>query len=213
MFCSFCVCVCVFLFVHISVDFRVPLADALGQTRSILDRCWCHCWINFPALSAARAELLQRLRKKLLKKLAENLQITIKKVTRMQRTCRELATNLCKELSHKRNLKRRIPFFDATSVKNVKNNQKLPRTFKNLDLEIALLQFAVTPAAATNACPKTPRFKIGGRRCSRRMAHSDLPPPSVLRANSESECCSIFRTPTLSLPGDAASPADPSKTR
>ena len=60
----------------------------------------------------------------------------------MQRSCRELATNLCKELSHKRNLKRRIPLFDATSVKNVKNYQKLPGTFRNIDLEIALLQFA-----------------------------------------------------------------------
>ena len=67
----------------------------------------------------------------------------------MQRTCRELATNLCKELSHKRNLKRRIPFFDATSVTNVKNNRKLPRTFRNLDLEIALLQFAVLQNASS----------------------------------------------------------------
>ncbi len=79
---------------HISVDFRVPLADALGQIRFILDRLWCHVWINFPVLSAARAELLQRLRKKLLKKLAENLQGTIKKLTRnaknLQRTSNKL---------------------------------------------------------------------------------------------------------------------------
>ena len=67
----------------------------------------------------------------------------------MQRICRELATNLCKELSHKRNLKRRIPFFDATSVKHVKNRQKLPRAFRNLDLEIALLQFAVLQNASS----------------------------------------------------------------
>ena len=65
-----------FLFVHISVDFRVPLADALGQIGSILDRFWCHVWSNCPAFSAARAELLQRLRKKLRKKLEENLQET-----------------------------------------------------------------------------------------------------------------------------------------
>jgi hypothetical protein len=83
------------------------------------------------------------------------------------------------ELSHKRNLKRRIPFFDATSVKNIKNNQNLPRTFRNLDLEIALLQFAVLENASS--CNKRMRFKIGGRRCSRRMAHSDPPPPSGAR--------------------------------
>ena len=89
-----CVCVCVFLFFDISVDFRVPLADAKGQIRSVLDRFCCHFWINFPALSAARAELLQRLRKKLLKELAENLQRTIKKPTRnaknLQRTSNKL---------------------------------------------------------------------------------------------------------------------------
>ncbi len=82
------------LFFNISVDFRLPLADALGQIRSILDRFWCHLWIIVPALSAARAELLQRLRKKLLKKLAENLQRIIKKVTRnaknLQRTSNKL---------------------------------------------------------------------------------------------------------------------------
>ena len=71
-----------FQFFHVSVDFRVPLADALGQIRSILDRFWCHFGINFPALSATRAELLQRLRKKFLKELAEYLQRTIKKLTR-----------------------------------------------------------------------------------------------------------------------------------
>ena len=54
-----------FYFIHISVDFRVPLADALGQIRSILDRFGCNVWSNFPALSAARAELLQKLRKNL----------------------------------------------------------------------------------------------------------------------------------------------------
>ena len=79
---------------HISVDFRLPLADALGQIGSILDRFGCHFWSNFPAFSAARAELLQRLRKKLRKKLAENLQRTSKKLTRnaknLQRTSKKL---------------------------------------------------------------------------------------------------------------------------
>ena len=83
-----------FLFFHISVDFRVPLADALGQIGSILDRCCCFAGLTFPAFSAARAELLQRLRKKLRKKLAENLQRTIKKLTRnaknLQRTSNKL---------------------------------------------------------------------------------------------------------------------------
>ena len=81
-FSHFCVCVGVFLFVHILVDFRVPIADPLGQIGSILDRFWCHLWSNFPAPSAARAELLQRSTKKLCKKLAENLQRTCKKLTK-----------------------------------------------------------------------------------------------------------------------------------
>ena len=34
----------------------------------------------------------------------------------MQRTCRELTIHLCKEPSPKRNLKRRIPFFDTTAT-------------------------------------------------------------------------------------------------
>jgi hypothetical protein len=106
-----------FEFFSIFVDFRVPLADPLGQIGSILDRSRCHFWFNFPALSAARAELLQRLRKKLRKKLEENLQRTIKKLTRnAKRTFRELARNVCKELFQKRSLKRRIPFFDATAT-------------------------------------------------------------------------------------------------
>ena len=33
--------------------------------------------------------------------------------------------------------------------------------------------FCRTPAAATNARTKPPSYKMGGRRCSRRMAHSD----------------------------------------
>ena len=80
--------ICVF------VDFRVRLADALGQMGSILDRFVCHVWSNFPALSAARAELLERLRKKLRKKLAEDLQITSEKSTRnaknLQKTSKKL---------------------------------------------------------------------------------------------------------------------------
>ena len=84
-----------FLFVHTFVDFRVPLADPLGQIGFILDRFWCHLWLNFPALSAARAELLQRSSKKFRKKLAENLQRTSKKLTsnakRLQRTSKKAA--------------------------------------------------------------------------------------------------------------------------
>jgi hypothetical protein len=74
--------VCCFVFFHISVDYRVPLADPLGQIGSILDRFRCHFWFNFPVFSAARAELLQRLRKKFRKKVAENLQRTTKTFTR-----------------------------------------------------------------------------------------------------------------------------------
>ena len=79
---------------HIVVDFRVPLADPLGKIGSILDRFWYRCWSNIPEFSAARAELLQRLRKKIRKKLAEHLQKTSKKLTRnLQETCKELAEN------------------------------------------------------------------------------------------------------------------------
>ena len=67
-----------FLLFHISVDFRVPLADALGQIGSMLDRFCCFFGLTLPVLSAPRAELLQRLRKKL----AENLQRASKKLTR-----------------------------------------------------------------------------------------------------------------------------------
>ena len=93
MFCLSFLCLCFSIF-HISVDFRVPLADALGQIRIILNRFWCHFWINFPALSAARAELLQRLRKKLLKKFAENLQRTIKKVTKNAKNLQRISNKL-----------------------------------------------------------------------------------------------------------------------
>ena len=47
----FLICVfafALFLLFHISVDFQVPLADALGQIGSIWDRFWCHFWSNFP---------------------------------------------------------------------------------------------------------------------------------------------------------------------
>ena len=85
-----CVCICVLLFAHIYVDFRVPLADALGQIGSMLDRFCCFFGLTIPAFSHARAELLQKLRKKLRKELAENLQRTSKQLTRnaknMQRT-------------------------------------------------------------------------------------------------------------------------------
>ena len=82
-----CVCVCVFLFVHISFDFRVPLADALSQIGIIFGS-------TFPALFAARTELLQRLRKNIRKKLAETSQRTSKKFTRnaknLQRTSNKI---------------------------------------------------------------------------------------------------------------------------
>ena len=40
------------------------------------------------------------------------------------------------------------------------------------------LPFCKTPATATNARTKAPIYKLRGRRCSRRMAHSDPPPPA-----------------------------------
>ena len=41
------------LIFQIFVDFRVPLADPLGQIGSIAGRCWCNLGSNFPTFSAA----------------------------------------------------------------------------------------------------------------------------------------------------------------
>ena len=64
-----------------------------------------------------------------------------------------------------------IPERRATAT----NNQELPRTFRNLAIEIALLQFALLQNASS--CNKrmhqNAELQNGGRRCSRRMAHSD----------------------------------------
>ena len=65
-----------------------------------------------------------------------------------------------------------IPAQRATAT----NNQELPKTFRNLDSESALSQFA----ALQNACNcnkrmhQNAKLQNGGRRCSRRMAHSDI---------------------------------------
>ena len=77
-----------FFHFHMLVDFRVPPAYPLGQIGSILDRFWCDIVFNFPVLSDARAELLQRSSKELRKKLAENL----------QRTSRNLQEQLAKKM-------------------------------------------------------------------------------------------------------------------
>ena len=60
-----------------------------------------------PALNFCRAFARNLLRT--YRELARNLQ-------EMRRTCRELATNLCKELPPKQNRKQRIPFIDATAT-------------------------------------------------------------------------------------------------
>ena len=55
------------------------------------------------------------------------------------------------------------------------NNQELPKTFRNLDSEIALSQFGVLQNASNcnKRMPQNAELQNGGRRCSRRMAHSD----------------------------------------
>ena len=100
----FLICVFAFAFFylfHIVVDFRVSLADALGQIGFILNRCWCHCWSNFPAFSAARAKLLQNFARNFARNFSRNSQRTCRELSRklqeMQRTCRELAANYAKD--------------------------------------------------------------------------------------------------------------------
>ena len=78
-----------FVYFHIFVDFRVPLADPLGQIGSIFDRSWYHLLSNVPTFSAARAELLQRSSKKLRTELAETLQRTSKKLRKKSKESSE----------------------------------------------------------------------------------------------------------------------------
>ena len=79
-----------FLFFHISVDFRVPLADALGQIRFILDRFWCHFWIKFPCFPPPAPNSCRDFARNF----SRNWQRTIEKVTRnaknLQRTSNKL---------------------------------------------------------------------------------------------------------------------------
>ena len=59
----------------------------------------------------------------------------------------------------------------------IKNCQK-PSEISTTKLHSNNLPFCKTPATATNARTETPIYKVRGRRCSRRMAHSDPPPPA-----------------------------------
>jgi hypothetical protein len=54
----------------------------------------------------------------------------------------------------------------------IKNCQK-PSEIYITNLHSTHLPFCKTPATATNARTKAPIYKVRGRRCSRRMAHSD----------------------------------------
>ena len=109
-------CVCVFFYFHISVYFRKPLADALGQIGSILDRCCCFLGLTIPALCAARAELLQRLRKKLRKKLAENLQRTSKQLTRNAKNLQRTSNKLMQRTFPKAKSQAAYSILDATAT-------------------------------------------------------------------------------------------------
>ena len=55
----------------------------------------------------------------------------------------------------------------------IKNCQK-PSEISTTKLHSTNLPFCKTPATATNARTKAPIYKVRGRRCSRRMAHSDI---------------------------------------
>ena len=90
---NLCACVCVFsIFSYFCWFSGTPTPWArLALVWIDFGAIW---GLTFPALSAARAELMQRLRKKLRKKLAENLQRTSKQLTRnaknLQRTSKKL---------------------------------------------------------------------------------------------------------------------------
>ena len=65
----------------------------------------------------------------------------------------------------------------------IKNCQK-PSEISITKLHSTHLPFCKTPATATNARTKAPIYKVRGRRCSRRMAHSDPPPPASGQAGN-----------------------------
>ena len=65
---------------------------------------------------------------------------------------------------------------NSSRIQEFKNCKKLS-TILITKLHNVNLPLCRTPAVATNTCTKTPSFKIGVRRCSRRMAHSDPPHP------------------------------------
>ena len=96
----------------------------------------------------------------------------------------------------------------------IKNCQK-PSEIYITKLHSTHLPFCKTPATATNARTKPPIYKVRGRRCSRRMAHSDPPPPAsgqgwngVLRPLPGS-CKSQKSSDSKASPGQPSA-ADPS---
>ena len=94
LFSHLCVCVCVCSICLYLLIFGYPLPTPWARLALFWIDVGDICGLTFPALSAARAELLQRLHKKLRKKLAENLQRTSKQLTRnaknLQRTSKKL---------------------------------------------------------------------------------------------------------------------------
>ena len=98
--------------------------------------------------------------------------------------------------------------------RTIKNCQK-PSEISTTKLHSDNLAFCTTPAAATNARTKTPIYKVRGRRCSRRMAHSDPPPPASGRRetacwnHSPGSCKSQKSSDSKASPGQPSA-ADPS---
>ena len=93
--------------------------------------------------------------------------------------------------------------------RTIKNCQK-PSEISTTKLHSDNLAFCTTPAAATNARTKTPIYKVRGRRCSRRMAHSDPPPPS---GGSNTACRTKLRILQISEFSDSKSLYGPNLRR
>ena len=96
------------------------------------------------------------------------------------------------------------------------NNQELAKTFRILDSEMALSQFAVLQRSSScnKRMHRNAELQNGGRRCSRRMAHSDQPPPSggqTRRVEPNSVFCKSPNSQTPNASTGPTSAADPDR--
>ena len=122
VFSQLCVCVCVFFYLFIFLlIFGYPLPTPRASLASFWIDLGAIVGLAFPrfpppALNSCRDFAIN---------FARNLQRTCRELSRnlqeMRRTCGELARSLCKELSPKRNLKRRIPFLARQQISQFQN--------------------------------------------------------------------------------------------